>query len=64
MRTHRIHDVVVFMAMIYYSEGVQNKIRKGKMCMRGKSRGNQAQALNNLLLVEAYMTCLIPLARS
>lgn len=28
MRTHRINDVIVFMAMIYYSEGIQNQPRE------------------------------------
>ena len=59
----RTQDTVIFMAMIYCSEGVQRKVSKGKS-RRTKSRGSQVQVCKCSFPMESHRTFLNLLAMS
>lgn len=53
---HRTPHIIIFMAMIYYSEKTQTRINKGKA--RGtKSGRNQMQASKSLLPAKSHRMC-------
>ena len=62
-RMDRTQHTVVFMAMIYCSEGVQRKVSKGKS-RRTKSRGSQVQVCKHSFPMESHRTFLSLLAMS